>query len=82
MRADATEFCPVGWSPALDCRLSGSAELTGMLDAPLNALALSAGLEGIVNGHPARIGGRIEALPEGSWRLEGVRVQSGANALE
>jgi len=79
--ANATDFCPVGWTPALDCRLSGSLGAEGALVEPAQPLALTATLSGVVNGYDARIDGRVSALPDGRWLVEEARVQSGSNSF-
>lgn len=80
VQARATDFCPTGWAPALRCAMSGTATLDGAFGAPL-ALAVESTLEGTVNDHPARIAGRVAALPDGRWQVDGLRLASGANTL-
>ena len=80
VQARATDFCPTGWIPALRCALSGTATLDGAFGTPL-ALAVESALEGTVNDHPARIAGRVAALPDGRWQVDGLRLASGANTL-
>jgi len=81
LQADARDFCPPGYAPALRCRLSGVATLDGALDAPHQGLVLGATLQGEINGHAAALSGRIEALADGRWRVDGLRLQSGANSI-
>jgi translocation and assembly module TamB len=80
VQARATDFCPTGWTPALRCAMSGTATLDGALGAPLQ-LAVEGALQGSVNDHPARIAGRVAALPDGRWQVEELRLASGANTL-
>jgi translocation and assembly module TamB len=80
VQARATDFCPTGWAPALRCAMSGTATLDGAFGPPL-ALAVEGTLGGTVNDHPARIAGRVAALPDGRWQVDELRLASGANTL-
>lgn len=76
-----SDFCAPGWSPAVQCKLSGHAQIVGTLGSPSPLVSIAARLAGSVNGFPATIAGRVQALAAGRWRFEDVLIGSGINTL-
>ena len=75
------DFCPLAWEPRFACRLSGTAELEGDIDAGDSSLAANIALSGTINEHEARIEGRAARHPDAGWQLTGMRILSGSNQL-
>ncbi len=80
LRAEASDFCPTGWAPALACRLGGTVTADGTL-GPAGVLEAAGELAGELNGHPARIAGGVAMDAGGQWRLRDLRLASGTNTL-
>lgn len=76
-----SDFCAPGWSPAVQCAMSGHAQITGTLGSPSPLVAIDARLAGSVNGFPASIAGRVQTLAAERWRLTDVLIGSGINTL-
>ncbi len=77
-----SDFCAPGWQPAVQCRMSGRAQIAGTLGGPTPLISIAAELAGSVNDFPAAIDGKVQTLDGGRWRLDDVAIRSGINTLQ